>query len=160
MLQLKNIVKTYKTGDLTQDALKGVSIAFRENEFVSILGQSGSGKTTMLNIIGGLDRYTSGDLIINGVSTKEYKDSDWNYYRNNSIGFIFQSYNLIPHQSVLANVEMALTLAGVSKKRTQGESCRRIKKSRTRQPPSQKAKPDVRRPDAESRNRTRACQQS
>ena len=112
MLQLKNVVKTYVTGDMKQDALKGVSISFRENEFVSILGQSGSGKTTMLNIIGGLDRYTSGDLIINGVSTKEYKDADWDYYRNNSIGFVFQSYNLIPHQTVLANVEMALTLAG------------------------------------------------
>lgn len=116
MLHLKNIVKTYKTGDLTQDALKGVSIAFRENEFVSILGQSGSGKTTMLNIIGGLDRYTSGDLVINGVSTREYRDADWDYYRNNSIGFVFQSYNLILHQSVLANVELALTLAGVSRK--------------------------------------------
>ena len=116
MLQLENIVKTYKTGDLTQDALKGISIAFRQSEFVSILGQSGSGKTTMLNIIGGLDRYTSGDLIINGISTKEYKDADWDYYRNNSIGFVFQSYNLIPHQSVLANVEMSLTLAGISKK--------------------------------------------
>ena len=88
MLQLKNIVKTYITGDLTQDALQGVSINFRENEFVSILGQSGSGKTTMLNIIGGLDRYSSGDLVINGVSTKRYKDSDWDYYRNNSIGFV------------------------------------------------------------------------
>ena len=116
MLQLKNIVKTYVTGDLEQKALKGVSISFRENEFVSILGQSGSGKTTMLNIIGGLDRYTSGDLIINGVSTKKYKDADWDFYRNNSIGFVFQSYNLIPHQTVLANVEMALTLAGVSKR--------------------------------------------
>lgn len=112
MLQLKNIIKTYETGDFTQDALRGVSITFRENEFVSILGQSGSGKTTMLNIIGGLDRYTSGDLIINGVSTKEYKDGDWDYYRNNSIGFVFQSYNLIPHQTVLANVEMALTWQG------------------------------------------------
>lgn len=116
MLELKNIVKTYETGDLKQDALKGISISFRENEFVSILGQSGSGKTTMLNIIGGLDRYTSGDLSINGVSTKKYKDADWDFYRNNSIGFVFQSYNLIPHQSVLANVELALTLAGVSKK--------------------------------------------
>lgn len=116
MLELKNIVKVYEVGNLKQTALNNVSIAFRENEFVSILGQSGSGKTTMLNIIGGLDRYTEGDLIINGVSTKEYKDSDWDYYRNNSIGFVFQSYNLIPHQSVLANVEMALTLAGVSKK--------------------------------------------
>ncbi len=116
MLQLKNIVKTYVTGELVQHALQDVSINFRENEFVSILGQSGSGKTTMLNIIGGLDRYSSGDLIINGVSTRQYKDSDWDYYRNNSIGFVFQSYNLIPHQSVLANVELALTLAGVSRK--------------------------------------------
>ncbi len=116
MLQLKNIVKTYATGDLTQKALDGVSIGFRKNEFVSILGPSGSGKTTLLNIIGGLDRYTSGDLVINGVSTKRYRDADWDYYRNNSIGFVFQSYNLIPHQSVLANVELALTLAGVSKK--------------------------------------------
>ena len=116
MLQLKNIVKTYVTGDLTQNALQGVSINFRENEFVSILGQSGSGKTTLLNIVGGLDRYTSGDLVINGVSTRQYKDADWDYYRNSSIGFVFQSYNLIPHQSVLANVELALTLAGVSKK--------------------------------------------
>ena len=116
MLQLKNITKTYKTGGFTQDALKGVSVNFRDNEFVSVLGHSGSGKTTLLNIIGGLDRYTSGDLIINGVSTKKYKDSDWDLYRNRSIGFIFQSYNLIPHQSVLANVEMALTIAGISKK--------------------------------------------
>lgn len=116
MLQLKNIVKTYAVGDSTQNALNGIDLCFRENEFVSILGQSGSGKTTLLNIIGGLDRYTSGDLIINGVSTEKYKDGDWDYYRNNSIGFVFQSYNLIPHQTVLANVEMALTLAGVSKK--------------------------------------------
>lgn len=116
MLCLENIKKTYVTGELRQDALKEVSISFRESEFVSILGQSGSGKTTLLNIIGGLDRYDSGDLIINGVSTKKYKDADWDYYRNNSIGFVFQSYNLIPHQTVLANVEMALTLAGVSKK--------------------------------------------
>ena len=128
MLQLKNIVKTYVTGDMKQDALKGVSITFRENEFVSILGQSGSGKTTMLNIIGGLDRYTSGDLVINGVSTKEYKDADWDYYRNNSIGFVFQSYNLIPHQSVLANVEMALTLAGVSKKERKQRAISVLKK--------------------------------
>lgn len=116
MLELKNIVKTYITGDLQQQALKNVSITFRENEFVSILGQSGSGKTTMLNIIGGLDQYTSGDLIINGVSTKQYKSSDWDLYRNKSVGFIFQSYNLIPHQTILANVELALTLTGVSKK--------------------------------------------
>ncbi len=128
MLRLQNIVKTYVTGDLTQDALKGVSISFRENEFVSILGQSGSGKTTMLNIIGGLDRYTSGDLIINGVSTKKYKDADWDYYRNNSIGFVFQSYNLIPHQTVLANVEMALTLSGVSKKERRSRAIDVLKK--------------------------------
>lgn len=128
MLQLNNIVKTYHTGDFEQQVLKGVSIRFRENEFVSILGQSGSGKTTMLNIIGGLDRYTSGDLIINGVSTKDYKDSDWDYYRNNSIGFVFQSYNLIPHQSVLANVEMALTLSGVSKSERRKRAIDVIKK--------------------------------
>lgn len=115
MLQLKNILKTYKTGDLTQTALSGVSVNFRENEFVAILGQSGSGKTTLLNIIGGLDRYDSGDLIIRGTSTKEYKDSDWDTYRNHSIGFVFQSYNLIPHQTVLSNVELALTLSGVPK---------------------------------------------
>ena len=115
MLQLKNIVKDYMIGDSTQKVLKGVSINFRANEFVSILGPSGSGKTTLLNIIGGLDQYTTGDLIINGVSTQKYKDSDWDLYRNKSIGFVFQSYNLIPHQTVLANVELALTLAGVSK---------------------------------------------
>lgn len=115
MLKLVNITKTYKTGELTQDALKNISVNFRENEFVSILGQSGSGKTTMLNLIGGLDRYTSGDLIINNKSTKDYKDKDWDSYRNHSVGFIFQSYNLIPHQTVLSNVELALTLAGVSK---------------------------------------------
>lgn len=128
MLQLKNIVKTYTTGDLTQNALGGVSLSFRESEFVSILGQSGSGKTTMLNIIGGLDRYDSGDLIINGISTKEYKDADWDYYRNNSIGFVFQSYNLIPHQTVLSNVEMALTLAGVSKKERKQRAITALKK--------------------------------
>ena len=128
MLQLKNIVKTYITGDIMQDALKSVSITFRENEFVSILGQSGSGKTTMLNIIGGLDRYTSGDLLINGVSTRKYNDADWDYYRNNSIGFVFQSYNLIPHQSVLSNVEMAMTLAGVSKRERRERAIAVLKK--------------------------------
>lgn len=116
MLELKNIVKTYTTGETKRDALKNISITFRENEFVSILGQSGSGKTTLLNIIGGLDRYTSGDMLIKGVSTKQYYDEQWDAFRNRSIGFVFQSYNLIPHQSVLANVELSLTLAGVSKK--------------------------------------------
>lgn len=115
MLQLKNITKDYKVGDEKVHALKGVSIDFRESEFVSILGQSGCGKTTLLNIVGGLDRYTEGDLIIGGKSTKEFKNADWDTYRNHSIGFVFQSYNLIPHQTVLANVELALTLSGVSK---------------------------------------------
>lgn len=115
MLEIRNIVKDYETGSETVHALKGVSIAFRESELVSILGQSGCGKTTLLNIIGGLDQYTSGDLIINGQSTKQYKSADWDVYRNHSVGFIFQSYNLIPHQSVLSNVELALTLSGVSK---------------------------------------------
>ena len=115
MLSLKNIIKDYAMGGTNVHALKGISINFRENEFVSILGQSGCGKTTMLNIIGGLDRYTDGDLVIDGVSTKKYKDRDWDTYRNHKIGFVFQSYNLIPHQTVLANVELALTLSGVSK---------------------------------------------
>ena len=115
MLELKNIRKEYRTGDLSVEALKGISLQFRESEFVSILGPSGCGKTTMLNIIGGLDKYTDGDLIINGISTKDYKDRDWDSYRNHSVGFVFQSYNLIPHQSVLQNVELALSLSGVSK---------------------------------------------
>lgn len=115
MLELKDIKKDYVSGDTAVHALKGVSLQFRDSEFVAILGQSGCGKTTMLNIVGGLDRYTSGDLVINGVSTKEYKDRDWDSYRNHSVGFVFQSYNLIPHQDVLSNVELALTLSGVSK---------------------------------------------
>ena len=114
MLQLKEIHKEYKTGDLVQTALNKVSLNLRDNEFVAILGPSGSGKTTLLNIIGGLDRYDSGDLIINGISTKKYSDRDWDSYRNHTIGFVFQSYNLIPHQTVLANVELALTISGVS----------------------------------------------
>ena len=113
MLQLKNIVKTYTVGDNVVHALNGISLNFRNSEFVSILGPSGCGKTTTLNIIGGLDRYTSGDLLINGKSTTMYKDRDWDTYRNHSIGFVFQSYNLIPHQSVLSNVELALTVSGV-----------------------------------------------
>ena len=115
MLEIKKVSKIYETAGFKQKALDEVSIKFRENEFVSILGQSGSGKTTLLNIVGGLDQYTKGDLIINGVSTKKYKDRDWDTYRNHRVGFVFQSYNLIPHQTALQNVELALTLSGVSK---------------------------------------------
>ena len=115
MLELKNITKTYDTGGSTVHALRGVSIAFRDSEFVAILGHSGCGKTTLLNIIGGLDQYTSGDLLINRVSTRQYRDRDWDAYRNQSVGFVFQNYNLIPHQTVLANVELALTISGVSR---------------------------------------------
>ena len=115
MLQIQHICKEYRTGNLIQKALDDVSLNLRDNEFVAILGPSGSGKTTLLNIIGGLDRYDSGDLIINGISTKKYKDRDWDSYRNHTIGFVFQSYNLIPHQTVLANVELALTISGIGK---------------------------------------------
>ena len=115
MLKLVDIKKDYTVGDTVVHALKGVNLEFREHEFVAILGHSGCGKTTLLNIIGGLDQYSSGDLIINGRSTKNYTDADWDSYRNHSIGFVFQSYNLIPHQTVLSNVELALTLSGVSK---------------------------------------------
>ena len=128
MLELKNIRKIYKTGDTTLAALDGVSLCFRENEFVSILGPSGCGKTTLLNIVGGLDRYTDGDLSINGRSTKLFKDKDWDTYRNHSIGFVFQSYNLIPHQTVLANVELALTLSGVSKSERRAKATEALKK--------------------------------
>ena len=128
MLSVKNITKTYKSGELTQKALDGVSLNFRQNEFVSILGPSGSGKTTLLNIIGGLDTYDSGDLIINGTSTKKYKDKQWDAYRNHSIGFIFQSYNLIPHQSILSNVEMALTISGLNKKERRKKALNALEK--------------------------------
>ena len=129
MLQLKNINKQYKTGDLVQNALKDVSLNLRESEFVAILGPSGSGKTTLLNIIGGLDRYDSGDLVINGISTKKYTDRDWDSYRNHTIGFVFQSYNLIPHQTVLSNVELALTISGISgaeRKRRAAEALEKV----------------------------------
>lgn len=128
LLELKKINKVYTTDSLKQTALKEVSLRFREKEFVSILGPSGSGKTTLLNIIGGLDQYTSGDLIINGISTKKYKDNDWDRYRNHSVGFVFQSYNLIPHQSVLANVELALTISGVSPKERNKKAIKVLKK--------------------------------
>ena len=134
MLELKDIKKDYLTGDNTVEALKGVTLGFRKNEFVSVLGHSGCGKTTLLNIIGGLDRYTTGDLIINTVSTKKYKDNDWDIYRNNSIGFVFQNYNLIAHQSVLVNVELALTLSRSFKRRKKKKSKRSTSTSGARRP--------------------------
>ena len=115
MLELRNIVKDYEMNGSTVHALRGISLSLRESEFVAILGHSGCGKTTLLNIIGGLDQYTDGDLLINRVSTRQYRDRDWDAYRNHSVGFVFQNYNLIPHQTVLANVELALTISGVSK---------------------------------------------
>ena len=128
MLEIKKISKIYETDNFKQKALDSISVSFRKNEFVSILGPSGSGKTTLLNIIGGLDQYTSGDLIINGISTKEFKDKDWDTYRNHRVGFVFQSYNLIPHQSILSNVELALTLSGVSKNERKKKSKEALKK--------------------------------
>ena len=127
MLRLEKITKEYITGDSKVEALKGISLQFRKSEFVSILGQSGCGKTTLLNIIGGLDKYTTGDLVINGKSTKEFKDRDWDSYRNHSVGFVFQSYNLIPHQNILSNVELALTLSGVSKKERRKKAVEALK---------------------------------
>ena len=128
MLQIQHICKEYRTGDLVQKALDDVSLNLRDNEFVAILGPSGSGKTTLLNIIGGLDRYDSGDLIINGISTKKYKDRDWDSYRNHTIGFVFQSYNLIPHQTVLANVELALTISGIGKSERRERAVKALEK--------------------------------
>ena len=128
MLELRNIKKVYEVGDEKVTALNDVSLTLRDSEFVSVLGPSGCGKTTLLNIIGGLDHYDSGDLLINSVSTKKYKDRDWDSYRNHSVGFVFQSYNLIPHQNVLSNVELALTLTGVSKKERRARAKEVLKK--------------------------------
>ena len=128
MLELKNIVKDYVSGNNVTHALKGINISFRQNEFVSILGPSGCGKTTTLNIIGGLDRYTSGDLLIKGQSTKNYKDRDWDTYRNHSIGFVFQTYNLIPQMNILGNVELALTIGGIGKEERQARALEALEK--------------------------------
>ena len=152
MLQIQHICKEYRTGTLVQKALDDVSLNFRDNEFVAILGPSGSGKTTFLNIIGGLDRYDSGDLIINGISTKKYKDRDWDSYRNHTIGFVFQSYNLIPHQTVLANVELALTISGIGKEERKKRAIEALKKVGLGE------QLHVRRTDAEGGNRPCAGQ--
>ena len=146
MLKLKQINKEYKTGELVQHALNNVSLNLRDSEFVAILGPSGSGKTTLLNIIGGLDRYDSGDLVINGISTKKYTDRDWDSYRNHTIGFVFQSYNLIPHQTVLGNVELALTISGVSKAERRRRAAAALEQ--VGQPAAQAPRRDVRRADA------------
>ena len=128
MLELKDICKSYRVGEVSTQALRGVSVAFRQREFVSILGASGSGKTTCLNIIGGLDRYDSGDLIIKGKHTKDFSQKDWDAYRNNSVGFVFQSYNLISHLSIVANVELGMTLSGVSRKQRRSRAVELLKK--------------------------------
>ena len=128
MLRLSGITKDYKVADTKVQALKGLDLSFRENEFVSILGPSGCGKTTLLNIIGGLDHCTTGDLFIGGVSTKKFKDKDWDVYRNSRVGFIFQSYNLIPHQTILGNVELALTIAGISKAERTAKALKALEK--------------------------------
>lgn len=148
MLELKGIKKDYAAGENTVHALKGIDLKFRNNEFVSVLGPSGCGKTTMLNIIGGLDQYTEGDLVINGRSTKDFKDKDWDTYRNHSIGFVFQSYNLIPHQTVLQNVELALTLSGVSKSERKKRAKKSTGRGRAGKSAPQKTESDVRWTDA------------
>ena len=129
MLQLKQIKKEYKTGELVQKALDGITLNLRDCEFVAVLGPSGSGKTTLLNVIGGLDKYDSGELVINGISTKKYRDRDWDSYRNHTVGFVFQSYNLIPHQTILSNVELALTISGVSRRERKRRAADALKKS-------------------------------
>ncbi len=149
MLQIQHIRKEYRTGKLVQKALDDVSLNLRDNEFVAILGPSGSGKTTLLNIVGGLDRYDSGDLIINGISTKKYKDRDWDSYRNHTIGFVFQSYNLIPHQTILANVELALTISGVGKAERRERAQKALEEVGLGEQIAQKAEPAFRRTDAE-----------
>ena len=154
MLEVRKISKTYITGGLKQVALNNVSLNFRDNEFVSILGPSGSGKTTLLNIIGGLDCYDTGDLIINSISTKKYKSKDWDSYRNHTVGFVFQSYNLIPHQTILSNVELALTISGISKKERRKRALAALDevglKSQAHKRPNSYAKSNVRRSAAKS----------
>lgn len=160
MLQLKDVCKSYTTANFTQVALDHVSLAFRDNEFVAILGPSGSGKTTMLNIIGGLDHYDSGDLLIDGISTKQYRDRDWDTYRNNRIGFVFQAYNLIPHQTILENVELALTLSGVSRAERHERACAGARAGRPSRAYQQEAKPTFWRPNAARRHCARPGQRA
>ena len=158
MLQLKNICKSYTTGDFTQVALNDVSISFRDNEFVAILGPSGSGKTTLLNVMGGLDHYDSGDMIVDGISTHRYKDRDWDTFRNNRIGFVFQSYNLIPHQTILQNVELALDALGRGEGRAHPPRQGGPGIGRAVRAFEQEAEPAFGRSDAARRHRPRAHQ--
>jgi len=160
MLQLHNVRKSYTTADFSQVALDSVSIAFRDNEFVAILGPSGSGKTTLLNIVGGLDHYDSGNLVIDGIATENYKDRDWDTYRNNRIGFVFQSYNLIPHQTVLSNVELALTLSGISRHERRRRAIDALERGGSEGPHPQEAQPALRRADAAGGHRPRTHQRS
>ena len=157
MLQIKEICKEYRTGSLVQKALDKVSLNLRDNEFVAILGPSGSGKTTLLNVIGGLDRYDGGDLIINGISTKKYKDRDWDSYRNHTIGFVFQSYNLIPHQTLLANVELALNDFGSRQSAAQRTCETGVGESWLRRADPQAPESAFRRTDAKSCHCKSAC---
>lgn len=160
MLQCRHIVKEYYAGDQIIKAVNDISVTFRDSEFVSILGPSGGGKTTLLNIIGGLDQYTSGDLIINGKSTKQYTDKDWDTYRNHRVGFVFQSYNLIMHQSVLRNVELALTLSGVSKEERRKRAAAALEKVGLKDQMNKKTDSDVGRTDAAGRDRKSPGQRS
>ena len=158
MLELKNIRKVYRIGEVETRAVDGITVSFREQEFVAVLGESGSGKTTFLNIIGGLDRYDEGELIIKGKSTKNFKEREWDAYRNNSVGFVFQSYNLISHLSIVTNVELGMTLSGVSREEKHGAGHRSAGAGRAEGASAQEAQPAFRRTDAARSHRPRAGQ--